>query len=55
MIIKMILDCDPGYDDAIAILLALGSPQIDLLGITTIGGNHTRCPTSFPSAPSCPS
>lgn len=38
---KIILDCDPGHDDAVAILLALGSDKIDLLGITTIGGNQT--------------
>ena len=37
----VLLDCDPGHDDAIAILLALGSPHIDLLGITTTFGN---CP-----------
>jgi inosine-uridine nucleoside N-ribohydrolase len=37
----VILDCDPGHDDAIALLLALASPEIELLGVTTVSGNQT--------------
>jgi inosine-uridine nucleoside N-ribohydrolase len=37
----VILDCDPGHDDAIALLLALASPEIELLGVTTTYGNQT--------------
>ena len=37
----IILDCDPGHDDAIALLLALGSPEVNLLGVTTVSGNQT--------------
>ena len=38
---KIILDCDPGHDDAVAIMLAIASEEIDLLGITCVGGNAT--------------
>jgi inosine-uridine nucleoside N-ribohydrolase len=41
MSIPVILDCDPGHDDAIALLLALASPELDLLGVTTVHGNQT--------------
>jgi inosine-uridine nucleoside N-ribohydrolase len=38
---KILLDCDPGHDDAIALLLALASPELELLGVTTVAGNQT--------------
>ena len=37
----VLIDCDPGHDDAIALLLALASPELDLLGVTTVAGNQT--------------
>lgn len=39
MTLPIILDCDPGTDDALAILLALASPELDVLAITVAGGN----------------
>ena len=36
---KIIIDCDPGQDDAVALFLAFASPELDVLGITTVGGN----------------
>ena len=41
MATAVILDCDPGHDDAIALLLALASPELELLGVTTVAGNQT--------------
>ena len=41
MTTPVILDCDPGHDDAIALLLALASPEIELVGVTTTHGNQT--------------
>jgi len=38
---SIILDCDPGHDDAMAIILAAGHPNIDIIGITTCAGNQT--------------
>jgi inosine-uridine nucleoside N-ribohydrolase len=34
-------DCDPGHDDAIALMLALASPEVEVLGVTTVSGNQT--------------
>ena len=41
MATPILLDCDPGHDDAIALLLALASPELELLGVTTVAGNQT--------------
>jgi inosine-uridine nucleoside N-ribohydrolase len=41
-----VLDCDPGHDDAIALLLALASPELELLGVTTTYGNQTLAKTT---------
>lgn len=36
---KVIIDCDPGIDDSLALMLALTSPELDVVGITTVSGN----------------
>ncbi len=38
---ELIHDCDPGHDDAVALLLALASPEAALVGVTTVAGNQT--------------
>ena len=40
MAIPVILDCDTGTDDAVAVMLAALHPHLDLLGVTTVWGNH---------------
>jgi len=42
----IILDCDPGHDDALAITLTLARPELELLGITTVGGNSPLANTT---------
>ncbi len=46
MPIPVILDCDPGHDDALAIMLAVADPAIDLLAVTTVAGNVTLANTT---------
>ena len=37
---KIILDCDPGMDDSMAIVMAVKAPQLDVKAITTVNGNY---------------
>jgi inosine-uridine nucleoside N-ribohydrolase len=41
MAMPIVIDCDPGIDDALALLLAIASPELDLRGVTTVAGNQT--------------
>ena len=58
----IVLDCDPGLDDAIAIMVALGSAEVEVLAVTTVAGNaplhHTtanaiRVPPRIPHQRRC--
>ena len=46
----IIIDCDPGIDDALALFLAAGSPELDLLAVTTVAGNR---PVDITTANAC--
>jgi inosine-uridine nucleoside N-ribohydrolase len=37
----VIIDCDPGHDDAMALMLAVASPELDVVAVTTVAGNQT--------------
>lgn len=41
MVFDVVLDCDPGHDDAVALLLAYASDDINLRGVSAVAGNHT--------------
>jgi purine nucleosidase/pyrimidine-specific ribonucleoside hydrolase len=41
MPVPVIIDCDPGHDDALALMLAVASPEVDLVAVTTVAGNQT--------------
>jgi purine nucleosidase len=49
----VILDCDPGHDDMVAIVLAAASAEIDLLAITTVAGNGTLANTTRNARATC--
>ncbi len=44
---RLVLDCDPGHDDALAILVAAGHPEADLRAITTVAGNAQLAKTTL--------
>src|SRR3954469_4672743 len=41
MATPIVIDCDPGHDDAFALMLAVASPELELVGVTTVAGNQT--------------
>jgi inosine-uridine nucleoside N-ribohydrolase len=41
MATPILIDCDPGHDDAVALMLAVASPEVELVGVTTVVGNQT--------------
>jgi purine nucleosidase len=51
--VPTILDCDPGHDDMVAILLAAAHPTIELLAITTVAGNGTLERTTYNARAVC--
>jgi inosine-uridine nucleoside N-ribohydrolase len=50
---KVILDCDPGHDDAIALLLAAHHPALELLAVTTVAGNQSVDKTALNALKVC--
>ena len=49
----IVLDCDPGHDDALAILLAAAAPSLELLAITTVAGNQSLDKTTLNARRMC--
>jgi pyrimidine-specific ribonucleoside hydrolase len=47
--IPVLIDCDPGHDDAVALMLAFGCGKLDVLGVTTVAGNSTS-PNTYRNA-----
>ncbi len=43
---KVVIDTDPGTDDALALIMALNAPELEVLGLTTVGGNHSQANTT---------
>ena len=42
---RILIDCDPGHDDMVAIMVAAASPELELVGVTTVAGNQTGAKT----------
>lgn len=42
---SILIDCDPGHDDMVAIMVAVASPELELVGVTTVAGNQTGAKT----------